>query len=250
MPETIPEGGRDTSHKVVYGHEPWLETAFTHCHQGHDAEVLVKWGHNMQPEGLIAKDYLQAEVIAPDGARTGAAVEDGGSEHHTVKVPVSSEGFYHLVLSNREYFVLDREYQYHEGTRKEYPEAAHAILYLQFAQVFIAAGHDLQGVPPRAETQLELVPATWQPWRVGDTIPLQAYFRGQPLDVTILDLACQGPEGYRQWKETADGGILNFQPQAAGRYLAITRREVQEGLAGEYDSISLTATLSFMVLKA
>jgi len=40
----------------------------------------------------------------------------------------------------------------------------------------------------------------WKQWRVGDEIGLQVQFRGEPLDGAALDVACNGPAGYRQWQ--------------------------------------------------
>jgi uncharacterized GH25 family protein len=240
----------DTTDKMVYGHEAWLEPAETHCHTGGQAEVLVKWGHNMKPEGLCRKENLKAMVLYPDGEKVTVPVSEGGQDYYTLRFAVPVEGYYHVVLENNGDYILDQDYQYHEGSRREFPQAAHAIHYLQYAQAFIRVGHDPEGTVRRAATQLELAPVAWKQWRKGEEVPLRLEFRGQALPDEVLDVIYSLNDVYKVWKESAgEGGVLKLHADRPGYYLAVARREVQEKQEGVYDTLSLTATLSFMVVK-
>ncbi|MDH7578897.1 MAG: DUF4198 domain-containing protein [Bacillota bacterium] len=240
----------DTTDLMVYGHEPWLEMAGSHGHAGGSVDVYVKWGHNMQTDGLARKEGMAALVITPGGEKEELALADGGPDYYTLHFSTPADGFYHVVAKNTGDYVLDKEYQYHQGTRREYPDAAHAIHYVQYAQTFVPVGHDLAGIPRQGGMELEIVPEIWKQWRAGDQIALQVQFRGKPLDTMVMDVACDGPGGYKQWKESAgEDGRIRLQVGEPGRYLVVARREVPEREEGVYDLLSLTATLCFIVTK-
>ena len=240
----------DTTDLMVYGHEPWLEMAGSHGHAGGSVEVYVKWGHNMQVDGLARKEGMAALVVAPGGEKEELALADGGPDYYTVGFPTPVDGFYHIITKNTGSYVLDKEGKHHQGTRREHPDAAQAIFYNQYAQTFVPVGHDLEGVPQGAGTPLEIIPAVWKQWRGGDEISLQVQFRGKPLDGATLDVACNGPGGYRQWQEMTGGdGCINLQAREPGRCLVVARHRLEEGEEGVYDALSLTATLYFFVTK-
>lgn len=240
----------DTTDLMFYGHELWLEMVGSHGHAGGGAEVRVKWGHNMQTDGLARKEGMAALVVVPGGEREELAIADGGADHYILRFSTPEEGFYHVVVENRGSYEVDRQGGYLRGTRREHLDAAQAVLYHQYAQTFIPVGHDLEGVPRRAGLPLEIVPAVWKQWRVDDEIGLQVEFRGKPLEGVALDVVCNGPGGYRQWQEMTHGdGRINLKAWETGRYLVVARYWVPEGREGLYDALSLTATLCFVVLK-
>lgn len=241
---------RDTTDLMVYGHEPWLEMAGSHGHAGGSMDVYVKWGHNMQVDGLARKEGMSAFVVKPDGEREALALADGEGDHYTLRFSTPADGFYHVVVRNTGDYVLDKEYQYHQGTRREYPDASHAIHYVQYAQAFVPVGHDLSGIPRQGGMELEIVPEIWRQWRAGDRIALQVQLRGKPQDNAVVDVACDSPGGFKQWKEEAgEGGRIVLDVGEPGCYLVIARREVPEREEGVYDLLSLTATLCFIVTK-
>ncbi len=240
----------DTTDLMVYGHEPWLEMGGSHGHAGGSVEVYVKWGHNMRTDGLFRKEGMDALVVAPGGEREELTLADGGPDYYILRFPTPVGGFYHVVTKNTGSYVLDNEGKYHQGTRREHPDAAQAIFYIQYAQAFVPVGHDLEGIPRRAGMPLEIIPIVWKQWRVGDEISLQVQFRGEPLDGVALDAACNGPGGYRQWQEITGGdGRISLQARDPGRYLVVARYRVPEREEGVYDALSLTATLFFFVTK-
>lgn len=241
---------RDTTDLMVYGHEGWLELTGSHGHEGGDFEVHLKWGHNMQIDGLARKEGIKAWIVNPAGEAREISIADGGQDHYTLRFPTPLDGFYQVVTRNTGNFVLDREGKHFRGTRREYPDAAQAVFYNQFAQVFVPVGHDLEGIPQKAGTPLELVAPSWKQWRAGDEISLELQFRGEPLDGVAVDIACNGPGGYRQLQVmTGADGRINLNAKDPGYYLIVVRHRVPEGEAGVYDDTSFTTTLWFMVTK-
>jgi len=240
----------DTTDLMVYGHEPWLEIGGSHGHEGEDAELHLKWGHNMRADGLASREGMAAFVVYPGGSTEELVVENGCAKFHVVSFNPPVDGLYNVVSKNIGSYVLDREGNHHQGTRREYPDAAKAVLYNQYAQCIVPVGHDLEGVPRSSGTTLEIRPVYWKHWQVGETLPLVVFFRGEPLDGIAVDVAVSGPAGYRQCQEmTGPEGGLALLAEEPGRYLVIARHRVPECEAGVYDELSLTATLAFMVTK-
>jgi hypothetical protein len=71
----------DTTELMVYGHEPWLEVVGSDGRTGGSIEVHVKWGHNMQTDGLARKEGMTALVVAPGGDKQESALTDGGPDY-------------------------------------------------------------------------------------------------------------------------------------------------------------------------
>lgn len=241
---------RDTTQLMVYGHEPWLEMAGSHGHVGENVAVYLKWGHNMQADGLARKEGMMALVVHPSGDKEEIQVADGGPEYYDLNFKAQENGLYHVNSKNVGNYVIDKEGKFQQGTRKEYPDAAKATFYTQFAQVIVPVGHDLEGMPNKADLPLEIQPEMWKHWRMGDEINFKILFRGEPLDGAVVDVACSGPGGYRQQQEmTGEDGWLTLQAKEPGRYLLIVRHRVPEGEEGVYDELSITTTFAFMVTK-
>ncbi|MCL6634369.1 MAG: DUF4198 domain-containing protein [Peptococcaceae bacterium] len=241
---------RDTTDRMVYGHEPWLEMGGSHGHEGEDVELFLKWGHNMQVDGLAQLEGMTAFVVHPSGGQEELGLSEGGAEYHTVHFNPPVDGLYHVVVRNEGSYVQDREGKYLRGTRREYPEAVKAVRYVQFAQYVVPVGHDLEGAPRPVGVPLEIAPAHWKHWRAGDTLDFSVLFRGAPLDGAAADLVVNGPGCYRKWQElTGPKGELAVRADKPGRYLVIVQHRLPEGEEGVYDELSLTATLAFIAVK-
>jgi len=105
----------DTTDLMVYGHEPWLEMAGSHGHAGGSVEVQVKWGHNMQTDGLARKEGMAALVVVPGGEKEDLTLADGGPDYYILRFPTPLDGFYHVVTKNTGSYVLDKGGQASSG---------------------------------------------------------------------------------------------------------------------------------------
>lgn len=241
---------RDTTDLIVYGHEAWLEMGASHAHTGEESAVYLKYGHNMKVDGLARREGIEALAVWPDGNTEAISLEEGSPEYHLLKFTPTMEGFYSVVAKHPGNYAIDKEGNYHKGTRQDCPGAVKAVYYLQFAQIIVPAGHDPEAAPPATGMPLEIRAGKWKSWRAGDMLNLSVLFRGEPLDGINVDIVLDGPGGYRQWqKMTGGGGTLNLEAAEPGRYLLIARHKVPEGREGFYDEMSHTATLSLMVTR-
>jgi uncharacterized GH25 family protein len=241
---------KDTTHFMVKGHEAWLELTGSHGHAGEEMGVNLRWGHNMQTDGLARKDGLEAWVVRPGGEKQDIAVADGGSDYYTLRFSTPKNGLYHVVAKNTGYYVTDSFGAIAKGTRQEHPDATRAVFYSQFAQVVAPVGHDLHGAVHNAGAPLEITWPQWRQWRAGDEVSVGIAFRNEGIDGLAVDLVCAGPGGYRQWQElTGAGGGLKFTAGEPGRYLVVARYRLPEAKEGVYDEVSYTATMFFLVTR-
>jgi ABC-type Co2+ transport system, periplasmic component len=192
---------RDTTDLMVYGHEAWLEMGASHAHTGEESTIYLKYGHNMKVDGLARREGIEALVVRPDGKSQAIRLEEGSAEYHLLKFTPAMEGLYNVVAKHPGNYAIDKEGKYHKGTRQDCPDAVKAVHYLQFAQTIVPAGHDLEAAPPAAGTPLEIKAGHWKSWRAGDVLEFTVLFRGDPLDGINVDLALDGPGGYRQWQK-------------------------------------------------
>lgn len=241
---------RDTTDLMVYGHEAWLEMGASHGHTGEETMIYLKYGHNMKIDGLARREGFEAVAIHPGEFREEIDIVGGTPEYHLLKFTPTVEGFYGVVAIQLGNYAIDKAGKYHRGTREDYPEAVKAVFYQQFAQIIVPAGHDLEKEPPATRLPLEIRAGRWKQHRAGDTLDLTVMYRNEPLDGAIVDIASDGPGGYKQRQEmTGSGGALNITVSEPGRYLLVARHRIPVGDDGLSDEMSLTATLSLMVTR-
>lgn len=241
---------RDTTDLMVYGHEAWLEMGASHGHAGEETMIYLKYGHNMKIDGLARREGIEAVTFHPDGHREEIIIEEGTPEYHLLKFTPPAEGLYCVVAMHPGNYVIDKEGKYHRGTRRDYPEAVKAVFYQQFAQIIVPAGHDQEKKPPVTGMPLEIRAGHWKQHRAGDVLDLTVMYRNEPLDGVVVDIASDGPGGYKQRQEmTGSDGALNIKVPEPGCYLLIARHRIPAGDEELYDEISLTATLSLMVTR-
>jgi uncharacterized GH25 family protein len=241
---------QDTTDQMVHGHEGWLEMTSNHGHKGEDFAALFKWGCNMETDGLPQKEGLKAWAVFPTGEKKDVTLVKGSADHYSLNITTPVDGFYQLVAMHTGNYVLNKNGEYDRGTYREHPDAARAVRYEQYAQVFVPVGHGIENAPPRLDTTLEIVVPNWKRWSAGEQIVLQVIFCGSPLANKAVDIMSKGPGGFQQWQETTDGGgEIRLNTSKPGYYMMAVRHRLQEGKEGIYDETSFVATLWFMVLN-
>lgn len=98
MKQKISAFCRDTTHLIVCGHEPWLEPAGSHGHVGENVTVYLKWGHNMQVDGLAGKGEMKALVVHPGGYRQWQEMTGGDGR---LTLQAGEPGRYLLIARHR-----------------------------------------------------------------------------------------------------------------------------------------------------
>lgn len=242
---------RDTTHLVIWGHEGWLEFRSSHGHHDSAAEVLYKWGHNMQVDGLCRKDILKAYLIDPQGEKTDLAIGEADEAVYKLTFTPEQAGFYRPVVEADGITTVTVDGQYLSVPKKDCEFPLESAAFTQYASAIVPVGHDLEGNVHAVGGNLELSPTYWKPWRAGDTIELLVTAKGSPAagtEVALINGMAEGEEPVL--KETDSEGKVSFTFAKPGLYLAMVRyADNDDSKEGYYDRRNYTATLFILVTK-
>ena len=64
MPKNV-----DTTDLMVYGHEAWIETEQSDYAPGETVNAVLRWGHNMRPDGFCRADEFQIFYLDHNGEK-------------------------------------------------------------------------------------------------------------------------------------------------------------------------------------
>jgi uncharacterized GH25 family protein len=241
----------DTTHLVIQGHEGWMEFRSSHGHHGSPVEVLFKWGDRMKSDGLCKKKLLKAYMIDPNGNKTDLSVEDHDETSYKLSFTPESAGLYRAAVVVDGVTTVTVDGQYLDIPKKECDFPLESIAFTQYASAVIPVGHHPEGNVHAVGGNLELLPAYWKSWRVGDTIELMVTAKGSSAagtEVTLINGMAEGEEP--ALKETDSEGKVAFTFEKPGFYLAMVRyADNDDSKEGYYDRRNYTATLFILVTK-
>lgn len=241
---------RDTTDLMVYGHEGWLECSHTHGHPGKKAEVLLKWGHNMQADGLCRKEGLKAWVINPEGEKAELDVAEGSPDYYLLSFVPEKEGLYRVVAQLENFYSIDIEGKHRQGSRRECPDAVESVAYTQIYSTVVPVGHGLTGNVCPAGTLMEIGPKEWLGWQAGSDLELEVSMNQLPMADQEVIMAVNGPEGYNSSRITTDKkGSARVNLQNPGKYLFLARTSFPDQVAGSHEKRQVTGTLTVLVTR-
>ncbi|MDD5952131.1 MAG: DUF4198 domain-containing protein [Oscillospiraceae bacterium] len=246
---------RDTTHKLVHGHEGWMEDFITHYHAGDPIMVTVNWGHNCQKDGLVNIDQMTYTVCAPDGTISEVKAEISDEEAIDLTAfDTPEEGFYTFIAEYNNCWAKygERDEDYKFGDRTAYPDAQEVRNYHQYATMVVPVGHfhenEMYQIP---SMEISILPTTGMGYEAGHTISFQIIVQGKPgakLPATLVHLTDDGTE---ETQVTADeNGVVTICPEEAGTYCMIVRAtDETKDPDGKYEATSFTATHAFRVAE-
>ena len=232
---------KDTTDKLVYGHEGWIEEQVFHYHAGDEIWGSLKWGHDMVPDGLPRAEELTFKAFAPDGTQEDITVKETGKEHLDLISETDQEGLY--VMSSQ-YDNCYAEYpgdKWKKGSRSKHPDAIAVGRYVQSSTTCISVGHSNKNDVFDAPLLTSLLPV--KPlFEVGQEITLVLKTEGEiqtEADVVLLYFS----DGEKKTvKLSVDGsGQIRFTPEQTGFFTVIARYEA-DAEGADYDKIHYTAT--------
>ncbi|GEM_PF-691494 len=239
---------RDTTDLLVYGHEGWLEFPRTHGHAGKKAEVFLKWGHNMQTDGLCRQEGLKAWVINPAGEKQELGIEDGFPDYYVLSFVPEMEGLYQVVVQLDDFYSIDIEGKFRHGSRREWPGAVESVFYTQVYRTIIPVGHNLTGVINPVGTIMEIGPREWIGWQAGSDLEIEVFLNNQAIAGQEVIIAWNGPDGYRSSVAMTDEkGVTTVNLQEPGQYMFLARTSFPEKVADSHDKRSVTGTVTLLV---
>ncbi len=240
----------DTTDLLVYGHEGWLEFPHTHGHAGEKAEVFLKWGHNMQPDGLCRKEDLKAWVVDPEGRMNELNIEDGSPDYYALSFVPETEWFYQVTVLLEAYYSIDIEGKFLRGSRREWPGAVDSICYTHIYRTVVPVGHGLTGNIRQSGFIMELGPKEWQAWRTGDDLELKVTLNKEVMVGQEVIENRQGPDENRSSVAITDGnGIAVVKLTEPGKYMFLVRTSFPDRVTGSHEKREVTGTVTLLVTK-
>lgn len=242
---------RDTTDLLVYGHEGWLEDYPSHYHAGDPIMAKLKWGHNMEEDGLPRIKELTYHAYAPDGTCAEAKAEEAGDFWFDLTADTDQEGFYTMAAKYDNCYARYGADRYKRGSRVENPDADEVLSYVQCATTCISVGHHHEtDVPAIPGLPISLLPTTGPKYTVHHPITFQLTVEDKPVSGNEAVLIYQSENGPEETPVTSDeNGQFHITPAKAGMYCLIARVRRSEKKEGEYDGQSLTASHCFRVME-
>lgn len=239
---------KDTTDLLVYGHEGWLEDYVFHYHAGDSIQTMLKWGHNMECDGLPRIEELTFKAFAPDGSAKEVEVKETGKEFLDLIAETDQEGFYIFSTQYDNCYAEYPENKWKKGNKSANPDAVAVNRYVQSATDCIFVGHgDCTDVcdAPLLTTLLPVNPE----FVAGHELTFVLKTDGKPQACDNIDFLFKGENGTVTEKfTTGEDGVLKITPKEPGVYCLIARY-VLDGNSDEYDKIHYTATHCFRVKK-
>lgn len=237
---------KDTTDKLVYGHEGWLEDYVFHYHAGDSIQTMLKWGHNTECDGLPRTEELTFKTFAPDGTVEDVEVKDTGKEFLDLISETDQEGIYIFSIQYDNCYAEYPGDKWKKGKKGEHPDAVAVNRYVQSATNCITVGHSDDTNVYAAPLLTTLLPENAE-FVVGHEIKFVLKTDGEPQACDDIDLIIKG-EGEKTTEKLSTGadGVLKITPKKPGIYCLIARYIIEKS-CDDYDTIHYTATHCFRV---
>lgn len=238
---------KDTTDKLVYGHEGWLEDYLFHYHAGDTILTKFNWGHDMKRDGLPRLFELDIKAFGPKGDVYPVETEETGEEYVQLSTDTDREGMY---IFSGVYDNCYAEYPdnvWKKGTREAHPDAISVGRYVQSYSNCISVGHSGDTNVFDAPLPTSLLPVNPK-YVVGNELTFVLKTEGKPQSTDDVIIIYDGKEGQEIKKAViGEDGILKFTPEKAGVYDIIARYTVLANESDPYDDTRYTATHCFRV---
>lgn len=241
--------GIDTTDYLVYGHEAWIITDKSVYSPGEEVRGILRWGHYMRPDGFFRLDEFRAFVCDEAGNRIALSPVKGpgdeqGDYYELVFTPQSA-GIHTIMAIYDNNYVRDENDKYYEGDRRTYPDILDAKNYPQIYETCITVGEKKGNVSFIHESRVSFVPEPWEP--DADVLHLTLIHDRFPVKhASVIVIHYDGKEYFERTLHTDEDGRIFFNVEKQGVYLAVTRKPLQEGIEGIYDSKEIASTFTYV----
>jgi uncharacterized GH25 family protein len=242
--------GIDTTDMLVYGHEAWIVTDKSVYEPGEEVCGILRWGHNMRPDGFFRLDEFRAFVQDEAGNRIALSpVKGPGDEwgdYYELRFTPTSKGIHTIMAIYDNNYVRDEKDVYYEGDRRTYPDILDAKNYPQIYATCISVTEKSAPVAFIHESRVAFIPTPWE--ADADVVNLTLIHDKFPVKgASVIVVHYDGKEYFERFLNTDDNGRVFFNTEKKGIYMAVTRKPLAEGIEGIYDSKEIAST--FTVVK-
>ncbi len=238
---------RDTTLLMVGGHEGWLEMEKNQYQVGETIQARFKWGHNMQTDGLCAREGLSAFLIDAAGEKEELDLFPGDGLFYELSQVSPKEGVWELFVQHDGIISITQEGKHVWGSREEHPDARETLAFTQYAKSLVTVGEKLTDHTVNHSHTLDIIPLQMNELKTGQSLHYKVMFKNNPLIQTEITVACNGQNGYQSTVEKPDNnGKFKLVPEEQGNYLLLIRfMDEEDSVDGLYDKRSYTCVNTF-----
>ena len=241
--------GIDTTDMLVYGHEAWIVTDKSVYEPGEEVCGILRWGHNMRPDGFFRLDEFRAFVQDEAGNRIALSpVKGPGDEwgdYYELRFTPTSKGIHTIMAIYDNNYVRDEKDVYYEGDSRTYPDILDAKNYPQIYATCISVTEKSAPVAFIHESRVAFIPTPWE--ADADVVNLTLIHDKFPVKgASVIVVHYDGKEYFERFLNTDDNGRVFFNTEKKGIYMAVTRKPLAEGIEGIYDSKEIASTFTFV----
>ncbi len=237
--------GMDTTDLMVYGHEAWIVTDKSTYLPGEEVHAVLRWGHNMRPDGFCRADEFTIFYADADGKETALTPTKGEGDFYNIRFPAPGTGVYTLMAIYDNTYGHDGNDNWYEGVRRNLPLSQTVTNYLQIYSTAFSVGTAEGGVPFLPHSRISF---SVEDWRSSLSILHAALFRdGKPEGLVSSTLVFSDGTEYKEKMLLTDReGKLFFSVKEPGTYCLIYRTGLDEAAEGEYEERAVTATFTYI----
>jgi uncharacterized GH25 family protein len=225
--------GIDTTDMMVYGHEAWITTDKSIYEKGEEVHAILRWGHNMRPDGFFRLDEIRVFVSDEKGNRIAVdPVKGPGDElgdYYELNFTPLTEGIQTIMCIYDNNYVRNEKDEYLEGDRRTYPNILEAKNYPQIYETCISVGEKSDKTKFIHESRVSFVADPWE--ADADVLHLQLIYDKFPLKgASVIVVHYDGENYFERFLNTDEEGKIFFNVEKKGVYMAVTRKDLDEGI--------------------
>ncbi len=237
--------GMDTTDRMVYGHEAWILTDKSRYEAGDTVHAVLRWGHNMRPDGFCRADEFDIFYAGPDGKKVILTPTKGEGDYYDIEFPAPAAGAYTLMAIYENTYGHDGDDNWYEGVRRNLPLSRTVTNYLQMYAVGFSVGQDGGELPFLPEARVAFSFLAWR--GAADILTARLHRDGRPEGLVSVTLVFYDGESYQEKMLLTDkNGELFFSAKEKGTYLLIYGTGLDEAVEGEYEERAVTSTFTYI----
>ena len=241
--------GIDTTNMMVYGHEAWIVTDKSVYAPGEEVCGIMRWGHHMRPDGFFRLDEIRAFATDEKGNRIAITpVKGPGDElgdYYELRFTPTGTGIYTIMCIYDNNYVRNEKDEYFEGDRRTYPDILEAKNYPQIYETCITVGEKSGTIDFIHESRVSFIP---EPWEADtDVLHLRLIFDKYPVKgASVAVIHYDGENYFERFLNTDQDGKIFFSVDKKGVYMAVTRKDLDEGIEGIYEGKGVASTFTYV----
>lgn len=231
-------------------HMPWLSVAECNPAVGKKVKIMIGWGHKFPLDDFAkAEDMAGVTLYDPQGKAVKlAASNEFMFETEALTVP----GAYLVAAQKKPGFYTKLEKGFARTPKTGLSGVKSCSHSLSFMKTVVNVGDGKGDVSRKLGHELELVPLK-NPGelKVGDTLPIQVLFKGQPVDDYPLVLATYAgfpdSHAFAHTSHAGNDGVAKVRILHNGAWMVMVNLKKHYPDPKECDQTSYTAALTFEI---